>query len=195
MLALLAGCYLGGRTGVDTALRAGDVPAAVPGGAVDLGFVGSDDDQSGQLIMSIGTSPLVSRDSASAPRVPILMFGGRYEHALTSAHPNVRWFGRLLLGGNPCTPTREEMEAMAEPKCDDERSRDAGGVSAALGIALTTTAAQREHQIVPGIATVGLALVYTYATDAALGTGDFLGLELSFGAGGDFIGPIAKSED
>ncbi|HEY5951791.1 MAG TPA: hypothetical protein VIV40_40125 [Kofleriaceae bacterium] len=196
-LVLVSGCYFGVRGGVDTPVRARDVAKGGVGGAVDLGFVFGDDHQSGQLLMSVGTSPLVARgDDTAAPRLAMMMMGGRYEHAFSSAHPNVRGFGRLLLGGNACAPT--SMDAPKEPDqtCTDPAGmRDAFVFSTALGVALTTTRDRERHEMTPAIGSVGLALVYTYASDAVLGVGDFLGVELSAGFGGDWFTPIARKKE
>lgn len=192
LLALLPGCYLGGRAGVDTSRNR---DATVGTGALDLGIGASDDHQSGEALLSIGASPLVGADETRAPRMPLALFGGRYERAFTSAHPSVRGFGRVLFGGNLCS-TGEDDPMEPDSSCDSAaEQRDIGVASFALGVVLTKTGDRaRSDELTPPKASVGLAVVYTYASDAALGADDFLGVELSFGFGGDVLTPMMRRD-
>jgi hypothetical protein len=170
---------------------------AAPEGSIDFGFGGGDEHQAFGLIAGVGTSPLVGRNKDTAPaRQEIFTLGGFYQRAFTMNHPNVRWFARLMLGGSICG-TKEQQSNPDESCMSEEQSRDAGVLSTAVGVALTLTATeQKHHELTPAFATVGLGLVYTYASDEALGTGDFLGLELSIGVAGDIFGPMmTKKED
>ena len=145
--------------------------------------------------MSVGSSPLVSdRNDPDAPRLAMFGFGGRYERAFTPARPSVRGFGRVLMGGNFC-PDEESMEE-PDPSCDmPEEQRSVGVVSLALGVALTGIAEKEHDELTPTFGTVGLAVVYTHASDEAIGSADFLGIELSCGFGGDLLTPFMRRDD
>lgn len=198
-LVLVAGCYIGSHGSLGTAVRKGPDATTSANGAIDLGTVATDEHQSGELLISFGLSPLTARDptASHAPRMPVVMWGGRYERAFDVDKPEWRWFARMLLGGSMCglDTSSSSMMTMAkpDPSCAGlAKMRDIGELETALGVALTVTTPPDHETFEPAVATVGLAIVYTYATDAALGTADFVGLELSLGIGGDVISPLAS---
>ena len=196
LLLPLAGCYFGAHGSVDAPVR-GDRAAPASQGHVDLGLGAGDEIQSGALLMSVGSSPLVAgAGDPDVPRPMIFSFGGRYERALSARRPWLRWYGRVLLGGNFCPGEDQPMTEEPDPSCDSpEEAREVLVSSLALGIALGGIGERKEDQITPGFGSVGIAVVYTYASDAALGAADFLGLELSFGLGGDILTGLMREDD
>jgi hypothetical protein len=195
-LLVLSGCYIGAHGSLDTAVRARSTATAAPEGSIDIGFGGGDDHQAFALLMGIGVSPLVGRNEDTSPvRQEIFTLGGFYQRAITTEHPNVRWFARLMLGGSMCGT--KEQQSNPDASCMSEEQRRASEVLAmAVGVALTATSKeQKHHELTPAFGTVGLGLVYTYASDETLGTGDFLGLELSVGVAGDIFGPMMTKKD
>lgn len=70
------------------------------------------------------------------------------------------------------------------------RPRLVRGVSLGAGIALAKT--YEADLFIPTVVGASAGLVYTHAYDAALGGADFLGLELSFLVGGDYLGELVR---
>ena len=196
LLLPLAGCYLGAHGSVDAPVRGGGRGASSQG-HLDLGLGGADDEQAGALLMSVGTSPLAADgNDPAAPRTMIFSFGGRYERQLSARRPWLRGFGRVLLGGNFCPDEDQPMTEEPDPSCDTpEEARDVLVSSLALGVALGGAGKGKEDEITPPFGSVGIAVVYTYASDEALGAADFLGLELSFGFGGDILTGFMREDD
>jgi hypothetical protein len=197
LLLPLAGCYLGAHGSVDLPVHGGSRREVARQGHLDLGLGGADEKQSFALLMSVGTSPLVADgDDPAAPRTTIFSMGGRYERQLSARRPWLRGFGRVLLGGNFCPEEDPPMTEEPDPSCDTpEEARDVGVASLALGLALGFAGEGKPDEITPGFASVGLALVYTYTSDEVLGAADFLGLELSFGLGGDILTGLMREDD
>src|SRR5262249_24347672 len=101
LVSLASGCYLGAHGSLDTSPNVGAMGKAAAQGTLDLGFVYSDDHQSGGALMGFGVSPLVAADG-SLERQTMVSWGGRYERAFTRTAPAYRWFGRFLWGGSVC---------------------------------------------------------------------------------------------
>jgi hypothetical protein len=166
------------------------------GGTFDLGLGYADERQGFALLMGVGSTPLRVKDDPAAPSTAIFTMGGRYEHRLSRRHPWLRGFGRLAVGGNYCPS--EDSAAMEEPdpSCDTpEEARSVGVTTLALGVAVTAVAEPKDDEMTGAFGTIGVAVVYTNASDQALGGADFLGIELSCGFGGDLLSGLLREDD
>lgn len=188
LLAFASGCYVGARGGMDTALHARSTAAAAPQGSLELGIGGGDKRQAGAVMIGVGASPLAARDVETGPkRKPVVMVGGFYQQAVSAEHPKLRWYGRAMYGGSICVEDETGGGCMTV-----DENREARVLSTSVGIALTRMfKKKKEREMIEPLGTVGLGIVYTHASDRALGSGDFLGLELTVGFAGDpFTGSL-----
>lgn len=188
MLVFVSGCYTGARAGMDTALHSRSTATAAPQGSLDLGVGGGDKRQAGAVLVGVGASPLAARDVESGPsRKPVVMVGGFYQIGVSERHPKVRMYGRFMYGGSICVEDKMGGGCMTV-----EENREVRVVSTAVGVALTRAFKKKnEREMIEPLGTVGLGIAYTHASDRALGSGDFLGLELTIGFAGDpFTGTL-----
>ena len=192
----LGGCYVGAHGSIDRPVHRSTSASTAPQGHFDLGLGAADEKQAVALLMSIGSTPLVAEgDDPEAPATMIFAFGGRYERAFSTRRSWLRGFGRVMLGGNFCPDEDSPMTEEPDPSCDTpEEARGVAVTSLALGVTFTGTGDRKDDEMTPAYGTIGVAVVYTHASDAALGAADFLGLELSCGFGGDILAGLLRED-